>query len=84
MLLGRLPGVRPPRVVVLGGGTAGTSAARAAVGLGAEVTILDTSVERLRELDLLFGSSVQTLHAMEGVLESLLPETALRLVLGLA
>lgn len=51
VLLGGVPGVRPAQVVVLGAGVAGTNAAVMAIGLGAEVTILDISIPRLRELD---------------------------------
>ncbi|WP_375273190.1 alanine dehydrogenase [Sphingomonas sp.] len=60
VLLGGVPGVQPGRVVVLGGGVVGTHAARMAVGLGAEVTIIDRSIPRLRELDELFGGRVRT------------------------
>ncbi|MDB5558754.1 MAG: Alanine dehydrogenase, partial [Enterovirga sp.] len=54
LLLGGVPGVAPARVLVLGGGVVGTHAARMAVGLGADVTIFDRSIPRLRELDELF------------------------------
>ncbi|TVV73118.1 alanine dehydrogenase [Sphingomonas solaris] len=60
LLLGGVPGVAPARVVVLGGGVVGTHAARMAVGLGAEVTIVDRSIPRLRQLDELFGGRVRT------------------------
>lgn len=60
LLLGGVPGVPPARVVVLGGGVVGTHAARMAVGLGAEVTIVDRSIPRLRQLDELFGGRVRT------------------------
>jgi alanine dehydrogenase len=60
LLLGGVPGVKPARVVVLGGGVVGTNAARMAVGLGAEVTIVERSLARLRELDQLFGGRVRT------------------------
>lgn len=59
-LIGGVPGVQPARVVVLGGGVVGTHAARMAVGLGAEVTIIDRSIPRLRELDELFQGRVRT------------------------
>ena len=59
-LLGGVPGVSPARVVVIGGGVVGTHAARMAVGLGAEVTILDRSLPRLRVLDEMFSSLVRT------------------------
>ena len=60
LLLGGVPGVQPSRVVVIGGGVVGTHAARMAVGLGAEVTIIDRSIPRLRQLDELFGGRVRT------------------------
>ena len=61
VLMGGVPGVRPAKVVVLGGGVVGTHAARMAVGLGAEVSILDRSLPRLRQLDELFEGRVRTL-----------------------
>jgi alanine dehydrogenase len=63
VLLGGVSGVAPGSVVIVGGGVVGTQAARMAVGLGAEVTILDRSVPRLRELDQLFMGRVKTLAA---------------------
>jgi alanine dehydrogenase len=60
LLLGGVPGVLPARVVVLGGGVVGTHSARMAVGLGAEVTILDRSIPRLRQLDELFEGRART------------------------
>ncbi len=60
ILMGGVPGVAPARVVVIGGGVVGTHAARMAVGLGAEVTILDRSLSRLRELDEMLDSLVRT------------------------
>jgi alanine dehydrogenase len=60
LLLGGVPGVVPARVVVIGGGVVGTHAARMAVGLGAEVTILDRSLPRLREIDDLYGGRIRT------------------------
>jgi alanine dehydrogenase len=69
VLLGGVPGVRPAKVVVLGGGVVGTHAARMAVGLGADVVIIDKSLPRLRHLDELFLGRVVTLastmHAIE-------------------
>lgn len=70
LLLGGVPGVPPGRVVVLGGGVVGTQAAKVAVGLGAEVTILDKSLPRLRELDDLFGGRVRTAYSTADALES--------------
>jgi alanine dehydrogenase len=60
LLMGGVPGVQAARVVVLGGGVVGTHAARMAAGLGAEVTVLDKSLPRLRELDELFEGRVRT------------------------
>ncbi|CCQ72790.1 alanine dehydrogenase [Magnetospira sp. QH-2] len=63
VLLGGVPGVAPGRVTVLGGGVVGTNAARIALGLGADVTILDKSPTRLAELDDHFGPRLKTLFA---------------------
>ncbi|HSJ39112.1 MAG TPA: alanine dehydrogenase [Planococcus sp. (in: firmicutes)] len=61
ILLGGIPGVSRGNVTVIGGGVAGTNAAKVAVGMGAAVTILDLNPDRLRQLDDLFGHDVQTL-----------------------
>jgi alanine dehydrogenase len=66
VLLGGVPGVERGKVVVIGGGVVGTHAAKMAVGLGADVTILELSHRRLAELDDLFGGRVQTLVSNEG------------------
>lgn len=63
ILLGGVPGVGRANVVILGGGTVGTNAAKMAVGMGAQVTILDVSLHRLRYLDDIFGNKIQTLHS---------------------
>jgi alanine dehydrogenase len=63
VLLGGVPGVRPARVAVIGGGVVGTHAARVAAGMGAEVTVLDRSLPRLRYLDDVFGQAFQTRYA---------------------
>lgn len=60
VLLGGVPGVPPAHVLVIGGGVVGTQAARMAVGLGAEVTIIDRSLPRLRQLDEFFKGHVRT------------------------
>jgi alanine dehydrogenase len=65
ILLGGVPGVLPGEVVIIGGGTVGTNAARMALGTGAEVTILDVNRERLRVLDDQFGGRVRTLMSNE-------------------
>jgi alanine dehydrogenase len=69
VLLGGVAGVAPAKVVVLGGGVAGTNAARMAVGLEASVTILDKSLPRLKELDLQFGPRATTLFATSEAIE---------------
>src|SRR5690606_3379311 len=61
ILLGGVSGVPRSKVTVIGGGIAGTNAAKVAVGMGADVTIIDLNPERLRQLDDLFGRDVQTL-----------------------
>jgi alanine dehydrogenase len=61
ILLGGVPGVAPANVVILGGGIVGTNAAKMALGLGAHVTIVDRSLNRLRELDDIFNGQVVTL-----------------------
>ncbi len=70
VLLGGVPGVAPGDVLVIGGGTVGMHAARMAVGLGARVTVLDKSLQRLRELDELFQGRVSTLYATLHSLET--------------
>ncbi len=65
VLLGGVPGVLPSDVVIIGGGVVGTNAAKMAVGLGARVTILDTNLDRLRQLDDIFRGTVQTLASNE-------------------
>lgn len=69
VLLGGVPGVAPANVVVLGGGVSGTEAARMALGLGADVTIVDKSLRRLRELDSLFGPRLKTLYSSSADIE---------------
>jgi alanine dehydrogenase len=63
VLLGGVPGVRKANVTVIGGGTVGTEAAKIAVGLGADVVIMDISAKRLAYIDDLFGSRIQTLYS---------------------
>jgi alanine dehydrogenase len=72
VLLGGVPGVLPGRVVVVGGGTSGVNAARMAMGLGAEVIILDVDLERLRYLDLAMEKA-HTLYSSEANLNELMP-----------
>ncbi|MFK2825111.1 alanine dehydrogenase [Bacillus sp. B190/17] len=61
ILLGGVPGVKKGKVTVIGGGAVGANAAKIASGLGADVTIIDLNADRLRQLEEIFGSSVQTL-----------------------
>ncbi len=61
LLVPGVPGTHPAQVVVLGGGVAGTSAVSVAVGLGADVTVLDTNIQRLRELDALYAGRIKTI-----------------------
>src|SRR6185503_8090344 len=74
VLLGGVPGVAAGKVLVIGGGIVGANAARMAVGLGAEVTVLDRSIDRLRELDNIFAGTVQTGYATQLEIESRLAE----------
>lgn len=69
LLLGGVPGVSPARVVVIGGGVVGTEAARMAMGLGADVTIIDKDLNRLRALDALFGPHLKTLYSTSLAIE---------------
>jgi alanine dehydrogenase len=73
VLLGGVPGVLPGSVVVVGGGTSGVNAARMATGLGADVTILDVDLERLRYLDLAMDRA-HTLYSSEANLNELMPD----------
>ncbi|QHZ44980.1 alanine dehydrogenase [Bacillus sp. NSP9.1] len=61
ILLSGVPGVKRGKVTIIGGGAVGTNAAKIAVGLGADVTLIDLSAERLRQLDDMFGKDIQTL-----------------------
>lgn len=72
VLLGGVPGVLPGRVVVLGGGTSGINAARTAVGLGADVTILEVDLERMQFLDITMPGA-NTLYSNEAHLQELMP-----------
>ncbi|MBW4973181.1 alanine dehydrogenase [Roseovarius mucosus] len=74
VLMGGVPGVGPARVIVIGGGVVGTHAAKIAAGMGADVTVLDRSLPRLRYLDDVFGGSFKTGYSSAGLLEELLPQ----------
>ena len=70
ILLGGVPGVAPAKVVIIGGGVAGTNAARMAIGLGADVSIIDRSLPRLAVLDDMFGPLCRTLFATHETIEA--------------
>lgn len=70
VLLGGVPGVAPGHVTVLGGGVVGINAARMAAGLGADVTILDRSLLRLKEIDNDFGGRIRTLYSTKDAIEA--------------
>ena len=69
VLLGGVPGVAPAHVVVIGAGVVGTHALQMAVGMGARVTVLDKNVDRLRQLDLVYGNRISTLYSSAHALE---------------
>ncbi len=69
ILLGGVPGVPPAKVIILGGGVAGTNAARVAMGMEASVAVIDKSLHRLKELDLQFGAMMRTLFATTETIE---------------
>jgi alanine dehydrogenase len=73
VLMGGVPGVGPARVLVIGGGVVGTHAAKIAAGMGADVTVLDRSLPRLRYLDDVFGGQFKTGYSSAGLLAELLP-----------
>jgi len=77
VLLGGVPGVAPGNVLVVGGGVAGTNAADMAIGLGAQVTILDRSVPRLREIESIYGGRVRTEYSTKHAIETLVVEADL-------
>ncbi len=69
MLLGGVPGVNPAKVTIIGGGVVGNNAAQMAVGMGAQVVILDRNIDVLRQLNVQFGSSVQTIYSSKDALD---------------
>ena len=77
VLLGGVPGVMPGRVMVIGGGVVGRNAAEIALGMGAQVYVLDRDIDRLRELEVSFGGRASTLYASTLTVEQLLPEVDL-------
>jgi alanine dehydrogenase len=73
VLLGGVPGVKPAEVLVIGGGVVGINAARMAMGMNADVTILDRSLNRLKELDDLYGDRLTTIYSTHDAIEERLP-----------
>jgi alanine dehydrogenase len=77
VLLGGVPGVQPAKVVIIGGGVSGTHAVEMAVGLRADVTVVDRSVDRLRELSSIFGSALRTAYSTSQTIERLVADADL-------
>lgn len=77
ILLGGVPGVRRGKVAIIGGGVVGTNACKIAVGIGADVTLLDVDSNRLAYLDDIFGSRINTLYSTDHNIESVLRESDL-------
>lgn len=77
VLLGGVPGVAAGHVVILGAGVVGTNALQMAVGLGARVTVLDKNVDRLRQLDLVFGNRISTIFSTTSSIEEAVLEADL-------
>lgn len=77
VLMGGVPGVSPAKVVVIGGGVVGLNAARVAMGMGADVTLLDKSLGRLKEIDMLFEGRIKTLVSNTANVEEMTREADL-------
>lgn len=77
ILMGGIPGVQPANVIVLGGGIVGVNAAKIAAGMGANTTILDINIQKLRYLDDVMPKNVRTIYSTEGNIRNLLPLTDL-------
>jgi alanine dehydrogenase len=75
VLLGGVPGVRRGRIAILGGGIVGTNACKIAVGIGAQVTVLDVNSSRMAYLDDVFGSSITTLYSTDANIESIVRDS---------
>lgn len=80
VLLSSVGGVHPGKVLIIGGGVSGTEALYSAVGIGADVTVLDTNKERLRALEEVFGNKIKTAVSSRDTIQKLLPE--MDLVIG--
>src|SRR5215831_13378448 len=77
ILLGGVTGVAPAKVVIIGGGVAGTNAAQMAIGMHAEVTVVDRSLPRLRQLDAQFDGRIRTAYSTAATIEALVTEADL-------
>jgi alanine dehydrogenase len=77
VMVGAIAGVEPARVTIVGAGISGTHAMRSAIGLGAQVTVLDVDLNRLRAIEEQYGSAVTTRYSSRDALESVLPTTDL-------
>jgi alanine dehydrogenase len=77
LLLGGVPGVPPAHVLILGAGVVGTNALQMAVGLGARVSVFDRNVDRLRQLDLVFGNRIETVYSTAHAIEAHVPTSDL-------
>jgi len=77
VLLGGVPGVKKANVVIVGAGVVGTNACKMAVGLGAQVTIMDNNLDRLAYLDDIFGQQIQTLYSTDAAIENALKDADL-------
>ncbi|MBS3957625.1 MAG: alanine dehydrogenase [Clostridiales bacterium] len=77
VLMGGVPGVPPAKVVVLGGGVVGTNAAYVAMGMGADVTIMDVNLDRLRYLDEIWANRIRTLYSSKHNVEKIVTEADL-------
>lgn len=77
VLLGGVPGVRRGRIAIIGGGVVGTNACKMAVGIGADVTVLDVNAKRLAYLDDIFGTRINTLYSNDANIENILANSDL-------
>ncbi len=77
LLLGGVPGVAPAKVVILGGGVAGSNAAQAALGMGADVSVLDINSRRLSNLDMFFGGQIKTSYSNPSTIANYVKEADL-------
>ena len=77
VLLGGVPGVRPAQVMVIGGGVVGLNAARMAMGMGADVTLLDRSLPRLKYIDEVYGDRLNTIYSTEEAIDQYLTRSDL-------